>query len=171
MTELEIANRLTALLEQQMNGVDNSAELDGFQRQYKSEFPLIYSLAYEKARVNIMEEGASRIKKTDAVPDYLRIIFEAYSASSFSLMRIYGESMLDAGINDGDYCIIDSKAHPKQYDTVVVEYMGKVFIKKYTEVDNEIVLLSANNNYPNIKVDDNEVLKIAGVVVSIIKIS
>lgn len=171
MTELEMADQLTALLEQQMSGVDNSAELVKFQRQYKSEFPLIYSLAYEKARVNIMEKGASRIEKTDAIPDYLKIIFDAYKASDFSLMRIYGESMLNAGINDGDYCTIDRKAYPKQFDTVVAEYMGKIFIKKYSEKEGEIVLLSANENYPDININEMNRFKIAGVVVSITKIS
>jgi SOS-response transcriptional repressor LexA len=171
MTELEMANHLTVLLEQQMSGVDNSSELEIFKGQFESEFPLIYSLAYEKAKVKIMEDGAGKIEKTDAIPDYLKIIFEAYKDSNFTIMRIYGESMLDAGISDGDYCIIDNRAKPKQYDIVVVEYLGKIFIKKYSENESEIVLLSANKNYPDIKVNDTESLKIAGVVVSIIKIS
>ncbi len=49
--------------------------------------------------------------------------------------------------------------------------MGKVLIKKYSEKEGEIVLLSANENYPDININEMNRFKIAGVVVSIIKIS
>jgi repressor LexA len=89
------------------------------------------------------------------------------------LLRVRGDSMIDAHIDDGDYVVVEQKAHPRDGQTVVALLEnGDATLKKfYREGSREggggrIRLQPANPNYPPIYVDN---VNIQGVVVGVIR--
>jgi len=61
------------------------------------------------------------------------------------VLQVRGESMIDAGILDGDYVIVERKFYPQNGDTVVALLDNEnATLKKYYREDNRIRLQPAN---------------------------
>lgn len=83
------------------------------------------------------------------------------------LLRVSGDSMVDAGINEKDIVIVDKAKRPKNKD-IVVAYIDNEFTLKYLqEKRGKVCLVAANKKYPIIYPKEN--LTIEGVVVSVIR--
>ena len=82
--------------------------------------------------------------------------------------RVDGDSMVDAGINDGDIAIIDRSVEPENGD-VIVAFINKEFTIKYLDLshkaDGYIELQPANKKYKPIRIDDGDDFEVWGVVV------
>lgn len=80
------------------------------------------------------------------------------------LLKVSGDSMLDAGIQEGDIVVVDKKIKPKEGD-IVVASVDREFTLKYLQKENgKMCLVPANKKYPTIYPQDS--LTIEGVVVS-----
>lgn len=86
--------------------------------------------------------------------------------------RVVGDSMIDAGINDGDIAVIDRSIEPKEGD-VVVAYVNEEFTIKYLDLTHKdegyIELRPANKNYKPIRIDADDDFEVWGVVLWTIK--
>lgn len=84
--------------------------------------------------------------------------------SSIFLMRAWGNSMINAGIGDGDVLVVD-RAKPPKVGSVVVAVIGAEFVVKRLFVDaaGVVTLLAENQQYAPIKVGDGEAVEIWGV--------
>ena len=83
--------------------------------------------------------------------------------------RAYGESMLGAGIFDGDILVIDRVARLTNGDVVLAIYNGEFTVKRYLKKDDKVFLEPDNDNYPSILLDEaNDELEIWGVVLYVI---
>ena len=86
--------------------------------------------------------------------------------------RVDGDSMIDAGICDGDIAVIDRSVEPQNGD-VVVGYINGEFTIKFLDLthkkDGYIELRPANKNYQPIRIDENDEFEVWGVVVWTIK--
>ena len=86
--------------------------------------------------------------------------------------RVDGDSMIDAGISDGDIAVIDRSLEP-QHGDVVVGYVNEEFTIKFLDLshknDGYIELKPANPKYKPIIIDINDVFEVWGVVVWTIK--
>lgn len=86
--------------------------------------------------------------------------------------RVDGDSMIDAGICDGDIAVIDRSLEPMNGD-VVVGYINGEFTIKFLDLthkkDGYIELCPANENYHPIRIDENDEFEVWGVVVWTIK--
>ena len=73
--------------------------------------------------------------------------------------RVDGDSMVDAGINDGDIAIIDRSVEPEDGD-VVVAFVNNEFTIKYLDLSHKaegfIELRPANKNYSPIQIHDTD---------------
>lgn len=83
------------------------------------------------------------------------------------VLNVSGDSMIDAGIHDGDLVLIDRIQKVKEGDIVVASVDGEWTMKYYRKMDGEVVLVPANKNYPLIRPENS--LEIAGVVMSVIR--
>ncbi len=83
------------------------------------------------------------------------------------LVRVMGDSMIDAGILPGDIVIVERGRDPKQGDIVIAQVDGEWTMKYYYKYGKEVVLKAANKKYHPIK--PKEELKVSGVVVSCIR--
>ena len=86
--------------------------------------------------------------------------------------RVSGDSMRDAGINEGDIAVIDRSLQPTDGD-VIVAYVNEEFTIKYLDLTHKeegyIELRPANPNYSPIRIDATDNFRVWGVVVWSIK--
>lgn len=86
--------------------------------------------------------------------------------------RVSGDSMRDAGINEGDIAVIDRSLQPTDGD-VIVAYVNEEFTIKYLDLTHKeegyIELQPANSNYSPIRIDSTDNFRVWGVVVWTIK--
>lgn len=82
------------------------------------------------------------IEKYMAIPtEYLQGADEAF------LLRVKGDSMIEAGINEGDLAIISAGPQAKSGDIVAALIENEVTLKKFHQVDQYVALLPANPKY------------------------
>ena len=86
--------------------------------------------------------------------------------------KVEGDSMEDAGINNGDIAVIDRSVEP-QHGDVVVGYVNGEFTIKFLDLTHReegyMELRPANKNYQPIRIDENTKFEVWGVVVWTIK--
>lgn len=82
--------------------------------------------------------------------------------------RASGSSMQNVGIFDGDILIINRKVQVKHYDVVVALYNG-LFVCKIADLKNN-QLVSANDEYPPIKITEHDEFALEGVITSSIRL-
>lgn len=85
--------------------------------------------------------------------------------------RVVGDSMRDAGIDEGDLLIVDKGIEPQENDVVVAFVDGEFTLKRiHIEMDrHEFWLMPANENYHPIRVTEENQFMIWGVVTYNIK--
>ena len=100
--------------------------------------------------------------------DLLRMICPHPNASY--LIRVEGDSMIDADIHNGDIIIVDkSNRSPTPSEVAVCELNGEYTLKRFEKRNNgEGWLIPANPNYPEIRVTEDDDFSIWGVVTYII---
>ena len=86
--------------------------------------------------------------------------------------RVEGDSMIEAGICDGDIAVIDRSVEAQNGD-VVVAYVNEEFTIKYLDlthrVEGYIELRPANRQFKPIRIDSDDDFEVWGVVVWTIK--
>ena len=86
--------------------------------------------------------------------------------------RVSGDSMIDAGICDGDIAVIDRSLQPMD-GNVIVAFVNGEFTIKYLDLKHKeegyIELKPANPNYSPIRIDIEDNFRVWGVVVWTIK--
>ncbi|MDQ6928528.1 MAG: transcriptional repressor LexA, partial [Actinomycetota bacterium] len=85
------------------------------------------------------------------------------------MLRVRGESMIEAGILDGDYAVVRRETEVRKGDIVVAGIPGdEATIKTYTRKGNTISLQPANPEFSPIELDAADV-SIYGKVVTIVR--
>ena len=83
--------------------------------------------------------------------------------------RVIGDSMVDAGINEGDLLIIDRSLTPHDGNIAVCFIDGDFTVKRLSVRADGIYLTPANTDFPELKVQENSSFQVWGVVSHIIK--
>ena len=83
--------------------------------------------------------------------------------------RVIGNSMVDAGINEGDLLIIDRSLSPHDGSIAVCFIDGDFTVKKLSIRPDGVYLTPANADFPEIKVEQERDFQVWGVVSHIIK--
>lgn len=86
--------------------------------------------------------------------------------SSF-LLRVTGDSMIGAGIMEGDLVIVERERTPKSGDIVLAEVDGRWTMKYFRRLGGDVVLEAANPAYPTIY--PQKELKIGGVITASVR--
>ena len=80
------------------------------------------------------------------------------------LLKVEGDSMIEAGIHHGDLVLVQKNLSPKSGDIVVAQVDGEWTLKYFNKKGNKIHLKAANSKYPLIS--PKQELIIAGVVIA-----
>ena len=83
--------------------------------------------------------------------------------------RVIGNSMVDAGIYEGDLLIIDRSLTPHDGNIAVCFIDGDFTVKRLSMRDNRLFLTPANADYPELPVNEDSNFQVWGVVSHIIK--
>lgn len=86
------------------------------------------------------------------------------SPQSTYLLKVDGDSMIEAGIMPGDLVLVQKNIQPKQNDIVVASVDKEWTLKYFSKKGNVVTLLSGNKKYPPIT--PKQELLIAGVVIA-----
>lgn len=83
-------------------------------------------------------------------------------------VKVTGESMIDAGINDGDILIVDKSKKVTNNNIVIAVLNGELTVKRIEKTKNKLYLVPENPAFPKIEVTDGMELVIWGVVTNVI---
>ena len=83
--------------------------------------------------------------------------------------RVVGDSMIDAGVEEGDILVIDKSLDPKDGDMAVCFVDGEFTLKHLRFGDGTLTLVPANTRYPSIVIEEGVDFKLWGVVTYVIK--
>ncbi|MCF8358792.1 MAG: translesion error-prone DNA polymerase V autoproteolytic subunit [Prolixibacteraceae bacterium] len=89
--------------------------------------------------------------------------------SSTFFGRVNGDSMIDAGIGNGDLIVIDKSVEPRNNSIVVCVIDGEFTIKRFSKTSEGFFLLPENKRYKPIKVTAESDFRIWGTVTYSIK--
>lgn len=86
------------------------------------------------------------------------------------LLRVKGDSMINAGINDGDYLLVDQSIEPSNGKIIVAMIDGEATVKRFKKDRRGVIsLIPENDNYQPIFLSKDRALHISGVVVGVIR--
>ncbi len=83
------------------------------------------------------------------------------------LLRVQGESMIDAGLLPGDAVLVERREEAKTEDIVIAEVDGDWTMKVFRKRGRRVVLEPANHNFPTIVPKQH--LRITAVVIAVIR--
>ena len=85
------------------------------------------------------------------------------------MFTVKGDSMMGAGICDGDKVVVDKALKPKHKDIVVAVVDDEYTIKRLYQLRGKTELQPENSNYEPITFNENSELQIWGVVVGVVR--
>ena len=83
--------------------------------------------------------------------------------------RVSGESMVGAGLDDGDLLVIDRSLDPENGKIAVCFVDGEFTVKRIKKEENRVYLMPENKRYKRIEIKEENELIIWGVVEYVIK--
>jgi DNA polymerase V len=85
------------------------------------------------------------------------------------VLRAKGDSMTGAGIESGDYLIVDRAIRRGDDSIIIAEIDGEYTVKRFERRDGRLQLVSANPNHQPISIQDYQTVRAWGVVTFVIK--
>ena len=86
------------------------------------------------------------------------------------MLRVRGDSMVDAGIYDGDYVVVRQQPEANNGDVVVAGIPdGEATVKTFSRRDGRVVLTPANAAYEPMVFDQGDEVTIFGKVVTVVR--
>ena len=90
-----------------------------------------------------------------------------HPAATF-FVRVNGDSMIDAGINDNDILIVDRSLKPSHGKIVIAVVDGHMTVKRLYKESGKLILMPENTLYKPIEIKEDMNIEIWGVVVTAI---
>ena len=94
--------------------------------------------------------------------------FAKRNDDSFAL-KVKGDSMIDAGIFEGDMVIVSPSSEVNTNDIAVAMINGEVTVKTLIKKNNQLTLQPQNNKYKPINVSEEDEFKLVGKVVGVVR--
>jgi len=88
--------------------------------------------------------------------------------SATFFVKVTGDSMIKAGIHNGDILIVDRSIEPTNNKIVIAAIHGELTVKRLSYKPDGNYLLPENDNYSPIKIDESNELIIWGVVTNVL---
>ena len=83
--------------------------------------------------------------------------------------KVSGDSMIEAGLNDGDLIVIDRSLDPKNGKIAICLVDGEFTVKRLKRDKNKFYLMPENKKYKPIEISEENRLTIWGIVEYVIK--
>ncbi|MDQ3908614.1 MAG: translesion error-prone DNA polymerase V autoproteolytic subunit [Acidobacteriota bacterium] len=106
------------------------------------------------------------VEYIDGRIDLNRHLIKNYAATYF--VRVSGDSMTGAGINDGDILVVDRSVEAADGRVVVACVNGEFLVKRLVERAGRVLLAPENDSYDELEINEHHDFEIWGVVTSVI---
>ncbi|MCJ7778301.1 MAG: translesion error-prone DNA polymerase V autoproteolytic subunit [Sedimentisphaerales bacterium] len=83
-------------------------------------------------------------------------------------VRVTGDSMVKAGIHDGDLLVVDRSIEPRDKNVVIAVVNGELTVKRIRIRKNKLSLEAENENYQSREIDEEIEFEVWGVVTNVI---
>lgn len=103
----------------------------------------------------------------DDMVDLNRLLLD--DARERFMVRVKGDSMIEAGIAEGDLLVVDRKREARHGDIVLAAIDAEPTVKRLFRRDGRLALLPENSSYTPIELNEGQELLIWGVVTSCVK--
>ncbi|MGQ9643392.1 MAG: transcriptional repressor LexA [Ignavibacterium sp.] len=84
-------------------------------------------------------------------------------------LKVTGDSMINAGIFEGDLVIVNPNEKVSQHDIVVARVDDEITVKNYEKRDNKIFLIPQNEKYQPIVVTERNNFSLVGKVIGVLR--
>lgn len=154
-------------------GIDNKREYL-FEKDWSQNNCVISSLTGEEVeslKLPLLSEisAGCPIYMNEDYEEYFYIPRDIISRSKdLFMLKVKGDSMIDAGIDDGDYVVIRKESNVSKKSIVAVDVDGHATLKRFEVKGNQMILLPENKNYDPIVVSVDEA-RIIGSALGVIK--
>ena len=91
------------------------------------------------------------------------------NAENAFALRVHGDSMINAGIKEGDLVIVSPEENPKSGDIIVAMLEDEATVKRLQVSGKEVTLIPENDNYKPITIKDKETFKIIGKIKGVVR--
>lgn len=109
------------------------------------------------------------ILATENISDYYPLPTNSFNKDDTFMLKIVGDSMVNAGIFDGDTVIVDRTKEAENSKIVVALIDDSATVKRFFRKEDRIVLHPENESYQDIIVNSDQNFIILGVVVGLIR--
>lgn len=123
---------------------------------------------FEAPLVSATIPGLSNLVSIDTVRFLDLNNYLAPKPANIFLVRVSGESMIDAKIFDGDILVVDSQETPVNGKIVIASVNGDMTVKYFQQNEEGISLIAANKKFLPIKIAQLFEFQIQGVVKHVI---
>lgn len=106
------------------------------------------------------------ITAVENVAEHMSVPLELVGSGSFFMLRIKGDSMIEAGIFDGDYIVVREQKNADNGDIVVAMVEDEATVKRFYKMNGLIELRPENSSMEPIVVENCSIL---GVVRSLMR--
>ena len=142
--------------------VNKDSKLVFFKPDFESEIRIPYikegvSAGFPSPAADFMENGIDLNKELSSNP-----------LATFYI-KVKGNSMIEAGINDKDVLVVDRSLEPQNNKIAICFIDGEFTVKRIQLEQDCLYLMPENPNYPPIKVTEENQLIIWGIVTYVIK--
>ena len=90
-----------------------------------------------------------------------------HPAATF-FVKVAGNSMIDAGIHDGDMLIVDRSIKPANKKVVIAVVNGELTVRRIRVTKDKVFLISENRDYKPLQVEEEMDFEVWGVVTNVI---
>ncbi len=104
----------------------------------------------------------------DHIEEYLDLNDLVQNPDTTFLVRVYGNSMIEAGIQENDLLIVDRNILPINGKIVIAVLQGQLTVKIFHKKNQQLFLMPANAAFLPIEVKEEDDIHIWGVVTKII---
>ena len=114
--------------------------------------------------------AGSPILAEQHIDSYADLPPSMFRPSADYMLRVKGDSMIDAGIFDGDLVAVKRKRQANNGEIVVARLEDEVTVKRFQKKRNKVLLVAENEDYAPIEVGESDPeLTIEGLVVGVLR--
>ena len=122
---------------------------------------LVVRAILRRRSINICCSADDNLEKSLDLNSYL---IKRPAATFF--VRVNGDSMINAGINDNDILVVDRSIKPAHGKVIIAVLDGQMTVKRLYKRSGKIILMPENDLYKPIEIQDHMNMEIWGVVTS-----
>jgi repressor LexA len=98
------------------------------------------------------------LEAVESIEDYIYVDKAIVKAGTYFALKVKGDSMINAGIYDGDTVVVRHQPAAEDGEIVVAKIEGEATVKRLRKKNDAVFLQPENPHYPIIRADNIEIV-------------